>query len=88
MKMRLKNPNKGYNLAIKFPNPKRDIIKAVHITRKIALLNFILKVFSSVRLIENTSETSVENISSHIIIKSIDCTIVPNLWDTKRSGIS
>ena len=78
----------GYNFEIKFEKPICDIGKAIANTRNIPFLNSILKDCSNVLLIEYTSETSVENISSQIITKSNAWITVPNLWATKSKGIS
>ena len=67
MKIKLNNPNIGYSLVMRLPNPNWEIKRAIPKTIKIAFLNLILKDCSKVLLIEYISETSVENISSQII---------------------
>ena len=88
MNIKLKTPKRGYKVDIKFEKPICDIGKATVNTMNIPLLNFILKDCSRVLLIEYTSDTSVENISSQIITKSNAWTTLPNLWATKSKGIS
>lgn len=71
MNTKLKTPNIGYSVEIKFENPINEIGSATIKTANIACLYFTLKLLVSVLLMEYTSETSVENISANIIIKSI-----------------
>ena len=58
-------------MEIKFENRINEIGSATIKTTNMACLYFILKILVRVLLIEYTSETSVENISANIIIKSI-----------------
>lgn len=67
MNIKLKTPKAGYKVEIKLVNPIWEIKRAKNRTINIPFLNLILKLCSKVLLIEYTSETSVENISSHII---------------------
>ena len=70
MKIKLKIPKRGYKVDIRFEKPICDIGKATANTINIPFLNLILNDCSRVLLIEYTSDTSVENISSQIITKS------------------
>ena len=88
MKIKLNNPNRGYNLVMRFPKPNWDIKSAKIITINIAFLNSILNVLSKVLLIEYISEISVENISSQIITSSKAWITLPNLLATNSKGIS
>lgn len=88
MNIKLSRPKRGYSVEIKFEKPIWDIGSATAKTIKIPFLNLILKLCSSVLLIEYTSETSVENISSQIITNNKACIMLPNLCATKSNGIS
>ena len=57
-------------MVIRLEKPICDIGRAIASTINIPFLNGILKDCSKVLLIEYTSDTSVENISSQIITKS------------------
>ena len=88
MKIKLNNPNIGYSLVIRFPNPNWEIKRARASTINMDFLNLILNVCSKVLLIEYISETSVENISNQIIISNKAWITLPNLLATKSNGIS